>query len=242
MADNHRSEDDEYKDEQALWKAYQESRRARQIDVDRIFGEWAVKERQKLTSPGARDDFDELCKDGANPQVLAAIIVLIRYSPRLEVLWTMIVGPPENRQRAARALENAAAMFEEVFGAFIGVEDENDRAEFAKIGRIPPSRMVSELRLYGRLINIAESVAIDTEAHSLGEVSKYVLSSYIERTTGRPHDRNVSGLIAELCNSPDYTEVAYRMWRNRNYERLEKHFSWITDFLVAMSVVIARPA
>ena len=137
-------------------------------------------------------------------------------------------------------LENAAATLENVFRGFMTVEDENDRAEFAKIGRIPPSRMVSELRLYGRLINLAKLLAVDTEAHSLEEVSRYILSSYVNRATGRPHDKNVSGLIAEISNSTDYNEVAYRMWRNRNYERLEKHFSWIVDLLLAM--VIARPA
>ncbi len=242
MADNDRSEHDGYKEEQALWSAYRESRQSRKIDIDRLFAEWAAQEQQKLALPGAREDFAELCKHGCNPQVLAAIIALIRYSPRLEAIWAVIVGPPESRQQATRSLENAAATLEEVFGTFIAVEDEKDRAKFAKIERIPPSRMVSELRLYGRVINLAALLAVDTEAHSLGEVSKYILSSYANRTTGRFHDRNVSGLIGEIANSPEYNEVAHRMWRNRNYERLEKHFSRITEFLVAMSVVIARPA
>jgi hypothetical protein len=58
--------------------------------------------------------------------------------------------------------------------------------------------------------------------------------------TGRFHDRNVSGLIAEVTGSTDYIEVAQRMWRGRNYKRIDKHFSWMTRFLVAMSVVIAQ--
>ena len=126
--------------------------------------------------------------------------------------------------------------------ASAAVEEEKDRAEFAKVGPIPPSRLVSELRLYGGVINMAELLAMETEAHSLAEVSKFLLCSYAVRAAGRPHDANVSGLIAEMTNSPDYNEVAHRMWRNRNYQRLEKHFSGITDFLVAMGVVMARPA
>jgi hypothetical protein len=151
-----------------------------------------------------------------------------------------MVGPPEKRQKVTHTLENAAATLEEVFSGFLAVEDEKDRMEFAKIGRIPPSRMVSELRLYGRVINMAKSLAVDTQAHSLEEVSRYLLASYVDRATGRPHDKNVSGLIVKINNSPDYTEVAYRMWRNRNNDRLEKHFSWIMDLLLAM--VIADPA
>lgn len=237
MADN---EPRGFKEEQALWNAYLESRKSRGIDIDQDCEKWAEQEAQKLNSPGAREDFAELCKDGCNPQVLAAIITLIRYCPLFESIWAMMVGPPENRQKVAGTLENAAATLENVFRGFMAVEDENDRTKFAKIGRIHPSRMVSELRLYGRLINLAKLLAVDTEAHSLEEVSRYILSSYVDRTTGRPHDKNVSGLIAEISNSPDYNEVAYRMWRNRNYERLEKHFSWIIDLLVAMAN--ARPA
>jgi len=235
MADN---EPHGFKEEQALWNAYRESRQSRGIDFDQHFAKWAEREAQKLNSPGAQEDFAELCKDGCNPQVLAAIITLIRYCPRFESIWAM-VGPPENRQKVAGILENAAATLENVFRGFMTVEDENDRAEFAKIGRVSPSRMVSELRLYGRFINMAKLLAVDTEAHSLEEVSRYILSSYVDRATGRPHDKNVSGLIAEITYSPHYNEVAYRMWRNRNYERLEKHFSWIIDLLVAM--VTARP-
>ena len=241
MADNDGSEQDRYKEEQAFANAYRETRQSRGINVDQLYAEWATEEAQKLASPGPREDFDELRKHGCNPQALAAILAALRNSPRLEAMWAMIVGPPESRQKAARALENAATTLEEVFGAFMAVEDEKDRVEFAKIGRIPPSRMVSELRLYANLINMAKSLALDTESHSLGEVAKFVLSRYIDRTTGRPHDRNVSGLVAGITNSPNYDEVAHRMWRNRNYERLEKHFSWITDFLVAMSVVTTRP-
>jgi hypothetical protein len=242
MPDNDKPQHHEYKDEQAFWNVYRESRRSRGIDVDQLYAEWAAEERQKLASPGAREDFEELCQHGCNPQVLALIVAVLRNSPRLEAMWAIVVGPPENREKAARALENAAAVLEEIFGAFTAVEDEKDRAELDKIGRIPPSRMVSELRLYGRLINRAKTLAKDTESHSLGEVSKFILSSYVERTTGRPHDRNVSGLIGEITNSPDFNEVAYRMWRNRNYDRLGKHFVWITNLLVAMSAVIARPA
>jgi hypothetical protein len=242
MDGNDKSEHEPYKEEQALWDAYRGIRQARGINIGQVFAEWAAKQAQELPSPGARQDFDELCKHGCNPQVLAAIVGGLRNSPRLEAIWTIMVGPIESRQKTIQALEKAAATLEEIFGTFIAVEDEKDREEFAKIGRIPPSRMVSELQLYGRLINMAKSLGVDTESRSLGEVSKFILSHYVERTTGRPHDRCVSGLIATAVNSPDYTEVAYRMWRNRHYDRLERHFSWITDFLVAMSVVMARRA
>ena len=58
--------------------------------------------------------------------------------------------------------------------------------------------------------------------------------------TGRFHDGNVSGLLAEVFGPVDSNEVAQRMWRSRNYARLEKQFSKLTDFAVATSVVIGN--
>ena len=242
MAENNTPESDPYQEEQAFWIAYRKTRWSQGIDIDKLLAEWADQEKQRFNSPGAREDFAELCKDGCHAQALAAIVTLIRYCPRLGALWTMVVGSPENRQKATRILESAAATLEELFGVFISKEGEMNQAEFAKIGRISPSHMISELRLYSRVMRMAELLAVGTEAHSLIEVSKYILSSYVNRMTGGFHDRNVSGLISETANSPDYNEVAHRMWRYRNYERLEKNFVWMTNFLVAMGTVINRPA
>ena len=228
--------------ELTFWNTYRESRQAAGINVEQAFAAWAEEQEQRLTSPGAREDFAELRKDGCLPLVLAAMVALLRHSPRLETVWEMMVGSAENRRKATRGLEKAAATLEEAFGALIAIEDEAQRAAFANIGRIPFSRMLSELHFYIRFINLAESLRKDTGSHSLGEVSKYLLSSYVKRMTGRFRDRNVSGLLGEVTGPVDYNEVAQRMWRNRNYKRLEKHFSWMTDFLVAMSVVIAHPA
>jgi len=242
MAKNHKPGPDPYKDEQALWNLYRQTRQSAGIDIDRFYEDCAENVKQALPSPGAREDFAELCKDGCHAQAVAAIITLIRYCPQFEDFWKMIVGPSENRQGVMRALENAAAALEDVFRIPIALEGEKNREEFAKAGRIPPSRMISELRVYSGLIKLAESVRVDAEVHSLAEVSKYFLSSYVIRMTGGFHDRNVSGLVGEAAGLPEYNEVAHRMWRHRNYERLEKNFSGMTNLLVAFSIVMNRPA
>jgi hypothetical protein len=151
-----------------------------------------------------------------------------------------MVGHPENREKATRALENTAQTLEKLFNSVIATENERKNVEFAKIGRLPVSQVVSELRIYIRFINFASSMSADTETRSPVELSKYLLSSYVRVMTGRFHDRSVSGLVGKASASPEYNEVAHRMWRTRNYERIDKHFSWITRFLVAMSVVIAQ--
>lgn len=225
-----------------FWNNYRELRRAKGFDPDLVLREWAAEKERSLTSPGPREEFAELCKHGCLPQVLALLVTLLRYSTLLETFWSEMVGNPDNRDKATRALENAAQTLEGLFGDVLASEKEGKNEDFAKIGRLPISSVVSELRFHVQFINFAKSLSTDTETRSPAELSKYLLSSYVKRMTGRFHDGGVSGLIGELVGSQDYNEVAQRMWRSRNYRRLEKHFSWMTRFLVAMSVVIAHPA
>jgi hypothetical protein len=240
VTDTDKPKIEELPDEVAQWKAYRDARLAKGIDISKFYRDLAEEQKQSLTSPGAREDFTELCEAGCFQLVLAAIVALLRYSPQLEGFWTEMVGHPENREKDMRALENTAQTLENIFSGVIATENEGKNVEFAKIGQLPVSRVVSELRLYIRFINFASSISADTETQSPMELSKYLLCSYVRVMTGRFHDRSVSGLVGEASVSPEYNEVAHRMWRTRNYERIDKHFSWMRRFLVAMSVVIAQ--
>ena len=240
MTDTHKPKIEELPDEVALWKSYREARRVKGLDIAKLYADLAEEQKQRLRSPGAREDFTELCESGCLPLVLAGLVALLRYSPLLQGFWTEMVGHPDNREKATDALENATQTLERLFNSVIASENEGKSVEFTKIGRLPVSRVVSELRLYIRFINFASSISADTETRSPLELSKYLLSSYVRTITGRFHDRSVSGLVSEASDSLEYNEVAHRMWRTRNYERINKHFSWMTRFLVAMSVVITQ--
>lgn len=231
---------EELPDEVAFWKSYREICRTKEIDTVKLYTDLSEEQKQRLTSPGAREDFIELCEAGCLQLVLAGIVILLRYSPLLEAFWTEMVDRADNREKATRTLEDAVQTLESLFSGVIASEKEGKSTEFAKIGRLPISQVISELRLYVRFINFASSMSADTETRSPAELSKYLLSSYVRGMTGRFHDRSVSGLVGEAFGSPEYNEVAHRMWRTRNYERIDKHFSWMTRFLVAMSVVIAQ--
>jgi hypothetical protein len=154
----------------------------------------------------------------------------------------MVVGQSGERDRATRALEDAANTLDNLFGTVMGREKDLLDKELMQAGRVPISRVASELRSYVKFLNFAERLSTDTETRSPVELSKYLLTSYGLRMTGRFHDRCVSGLIGEIVGPLDYNEVAHRMWRSRNYQRLENHFSNMTELLVAMSVVIDHTA
>jgi len=227
-------------EEVVLWKTYRDICRSKPIDTINLYMDLAEEEKQKLISPGARQDFAELCEAGCFQPILAGIVMLLRYAPRLEAFWTELVGRPDNREKATRNLESAAQTLEGIFSGVIATENEGKSTELERIGRLPISRLVSELRFHTRLIGLASSISSETETRSPSEFAKYLVSSYVRSMTGRFHDRSVSGLVSEVYGSPEYNEVAHRMWRNRNYERIEKHFSGMTRFLVKMSVVIAQ--
>ena len=72
--------------------------------------------------PGAREDFDELCKHGCNPQVLAPSRTAKFPSPRSHL--GNDGQTTETRQKAIQSLEKAVGTLEEIFGVLIAVEDE----------------------------------------------------------------------------------------------------------------------
>lgn len=240
MTDTDKPRIEDLPEEVAFWKCYREICRSKKIDTIKLYMDLAEEEKQKLASPGAKEDFIELCEAGCFQPILAGIVMLFRYAPLLEVFWTEMVGRPDNREKTTRTLESAAQTLENLFSVVIDSEKEGKNTELERIGRLPVSRLVNELRLYTRLIKFASSISAETETRSPAELAKYLASSYVRSMTGRFHDRSVSGLVSEASRSPEYNEVAHRMWRTRNYQRIDKHFSWMTRFLVAMSVVIAQ--
>lgn len=54
------------------------------------------------------------------------------------------------------------------------------------------------------------------------------------------HDVEVSALIGSALGREGYDETAHRMWRSRNYERLEKGNSSLVQILLGIGVVTAR--
>ena len=70
--------------EMAFWHAYREAYRAKGIDIAQFYADLAADEKQRLKSPGAREDFIELCEAECFQPMVAGILALLRYSPLLE--------------------------------------------------------------------------------------------------------------------------------------------------------------
>lgn len=221
-----------------LWEVYATILEKRGYDIDQLLRDWTQKQKAKLASPGAQADFDELSTTGCVPQLLAALLASLRWSPMMESFWQQLYGNPEKRKAVVRSLEKAAMALEQLFSFAIAFEDEEVVTKFDELGRIAPSRLVSELKFYARMLDFMNRVPRETSTRSLKEFAKFVLTDYVKEATGRFRDRNVSGLLAEVVGPPDYNEVAQRMWRHRNFLRMKKHYSRLSDLLLNIGQVL----
>lgn len=82
-------------------------------------------------------------------------------------------------------------------------------------------------------------LAAKVNVDSFLEFVKYLLVAYVKGTTRRFRDRNVSALLGEILGPADYDEVAHRMWRNRNYERLAQGLFMFSEVLLDLSLVVS---
>jgi hypothetical protein len=197
---------------------------------------------QKLRfhNPQTIRDFDELCAHGCHPPILALLIVSINNAPRLANLWASYVGQPKTRKSASKTLEAAASTLEEVFAKIIALEDDDARRQLHEFELVPLSILISQLRMYSDLLVLSEILKTGFETRSPVELARFLLTYYVERATGRPHDRNISSLLTETQNLEAYDEVAQRMWRDRNYKRLSKHYQRLGEIVLVIGAVVTH--
>jgi hypothetical protein len=207
-----------------------------------IFAKIFAQEIDKLDSDGARRDFWELCANGGcHPYVLAAIVSLIRYRVGIETWWAAVVGSKTAREDFTNTLQLAASAIERAFRFPI---DETAAAQLTSRGITVPSRLVSDLHFYIRVVNLAGLIADDMGVRSLEHVGELILASYVAKTTGTANHDRVAGLLSELDSSRDFAgQGAQKVWRSRNKEILDdpsSAISVLTDLLADLSKVLPR--
>jgi hypothetical protein len=80
-----------------------------------------------------------------------------------------VAGESRKRRKATRVIEKAARALESLFGFMIALGGEEERKQLAKIGRIPISQVINELRIYSRMINLAQLLSLDKQAGHLAK-------------------------------------------------------------------------
>jgi hypothetical protein len=103
-----------------------------------------------------------------------------------------------------------------------------DWTPIEKLGRLTPDRPCGELRVYAKLLRFERLLSDLTEVQSAPQLLRYVLTAYVERATNRPHHGAVISLIAD-ARSGTYGETTHKLWRRRNFERINQHLSVVID-------------
>jgi hypothetical protein len=251
MADrNH----DEFREIRELWNVLCSISASQGVDAGNLALGWAKAKRNSLLKWASENSFDELCNAGCSPVSLAISLWAIQACRRWQKTWRVTIGSVRRRDQIVRSLENAANNLEELQNSFYGAlledlrESSNDietgdndihslNAEHTWPSYAPgpsPSTTIRALHLYARVLGFFDTISEETQAHSAETVSKYLISGYVNRATGKFHDPEVSALIGSALETGTYDETAHRMWRSRNYEQLETGFHKLAELPQSM--------
>lgn len=227
-------------DMQSAWDAFRQLTTEDGVTLEAAWSRWAEVQKQGLQSPGAQTDFIELCQAGCVPELLASILWLIRFASRVNELWSQTLGRADKRQKALVSLAKAAEALKEYYREFQVPGSANQTKDPTKIEHgFFPLRIVTEIQSHNDMWVLFNRLAAKFNANSMVEFGKYLFVAYVQGTTGRFRDRNVSALLGEILGPIDYDEVAHRMWRNRNYERLQQGLFIFSDPLLELSLVLS---
>lgn len=208
------------------------------LNLEALWAAWAKEQEQRLTSPGARTDFVELCQAGCVPRVLASTIAIVRFAPELNGWWYETLGNIKKGQKLISSLEEAAMALKNFYTS--GKAPENSKTpDLTLPGFLSPHGLAEQIESHREMVMSFGELASRLEVKSFQHIARYLLMGYVLRATGEPHDRNISGILGEIVGPADYDEVAQRMWRNRNYERLEQHLSMLPDLLLCLSLAVS---
>ncbi len=221
--------------------------------------------RESLARWASVGNFDALCKSGCNEYSLVFSLQVIEWSHSRASKFERAAGPARRRDRVAGQLDRAASALEEFAKSLeVAVWDDfasqppsvlktaqelakqialrEDEAKWPDYLPAPhPNTIIRGLRFYSGMVRAQPKFRAPGMPYS-ESLGKYLLSSYVERITGKFHDAEVSALIDSTLDLNGYDETAHRMWRSRNYTRIHKQCSSLVDFMVDVGVVIGAQA
>jgi hypothetical protein len=221
---------------QNLLRVYEGILRTRNIDLFSRLATFAERESSSLET--AKSDYSELCSKGCSPVILSAICWLLRNTSKIQEFISLVFETSRDRQRYAKTLDRAATVLEMFIAPTQAEHGQKDW--FAGIDVSPPAKLAADLKTYVEVLHMPDRIVKHLEARSLPEFLTFLLTAYVMLATGRYRDRNVSAIISELHRVRGYDDVRHRMWRNRNYARLNEQLATPLALLKDFGVALVR--
>ena len=233
---------------------------------DRL-GAWTKGKEDLLRRAGVCREYEELCSAGCIPISLAIALSTFRISRKTAEIWKSTLGSKRQRtqtighlQKAADSLERAHEQLIDAVLAQKNIMLDPDLRRWLSTapdrpqGRpwsVPwpkdaraqhPMTVVNSLRTYASIVSVFDEISEGQHVHSADSFSRYLLSAYVKRVTNEFHDREVSALISAASGIEGYDETTHRVWRSRNYSKLDQEFSSLAELMCGIGLVIAETA
>ncbi len=186
--------------------------------------------RTTIRKRGIEPEFDELVKAGFSSQFLGLIVAAAHLLSTVADDMSDWIGDRREGERFDKTLTEAADALQQ---RFKGKEEDAEVSILTRLGYASPYQTVKSLRMYAMGMKGLRSVAPIFGVRDLDEFSNYLLTAIVKAITARFHDREVSSLLGAFRDADAYDETAHRMWRHRNFERLDAYLkSWVRFLVV----------
>ncbi len=205
----------------------------RGVNLRDALSNWTVQIERTLDDWLALPYFRNLTDQGCHAQVLALCIYVTGRAPEFVTVWRSSVGGSRRRGKVAGSLRKAADALQSI-AVGLSIFDEN---ELPDIGNIPTFQDLTYwLRAYARLLDYIGDLKLG--ALPLLDICKFGLTAYVKAKTGRFHDREVASLIGFALRNSDYDEASHKMWRNRNFDRLQRSHAKLPVYISAFEILL----
>jgi hypothetical protein len=222
------------------YSALQEVSQEQGADIAAIANEWALHIKKTLAPDGADTDFEALCDQGCHPLSLAAAVFAAEFFPLAVLSFRAAFGISKHRVGYSRKLRQAAdivakTLFSETLGEGLWLKLMRRHGALPE----PPSAMIRDLEFYAKLFEFAELVSRNAGIKSNQDLPRFIVTGYVYLATGRWHDKEVSALL-QGDGAEVYDETAHRVWRNRNFSRLNRYYCVLSELLLGIGNVVAK--
>lgn len=225
-------------DMQSAWDTFRQQAAQNGIRFEEAWAKWAEEQKERLALPGPQADFTELCQAGCVPEILASILAMIRFAPRIDEFWQETLGRTDQRRKAILSLEKAAEALKSYYAEFAVEANASTTKEVTKPKHGWPMNLLADIQSHNEMWTVFDLIAAKIDVNFI-EFARYLFVAYVKGATGRFRDRNVSALLGEVLGPVDYDEVAQRMWRHRNYKCMAQNLSMFSELLINLSRVIS---
>jgi hypothetical protein len=179
-------------------------------------------------------DRQRLEQEGIRKETMAIALAAINMAPGFDHIFHKL-GDKRARQRRVKRLLAPIAVLKEV-GDMMGDVTKN----LPPTTIAAPGLLISNLQQYANMLTWADRFGEVVGSNSFLELTKFALAGLVKRVTNRYHDREVSALTGAALRNSDYDETAHRVWRIRNYSRLEATCPFAPLALQAVNFVLSK--